>query len=109
MSEHQKLSALMRQGAALHPQGYGAYRERIGDKLCTCAIGATLEAAGSWEYDGPFTVLYRALGHGIAGEFVHASYDDEKGIDLFGIIINLNDDAKWTREEIADWLESIGY
>lgn len=27
--------------------------------------------------------------------------------DLFYLIINLNDDHKWTREQIADWLETL--
>ena len=28
---------------------------------------------------------------------------------LFTIVTRLNDEVRWTREAIADWLESIGY
>lgn len=106
--ENVKLSHAMREGAKLRPQYYAGGWFDSGFKK-SCALGAALEYVYGLDHlktSGVFSVT-RSLGipsktiinHPITGS-------DEL---LTSTITKLNDESKWTREQIADWLESIGY
>lgn len=105
-----KLSEAMREGAKLRPKAIGYLFDKGEDgQICSCAIGAAMECA-----------------RGFSNELWGAGMDDAKEIfpqlkefisgpvdginrSIATTIINLNDSRDWSREEIADWLESIGY
>lgn len=110
------LSQAARKGAEMHPQGYGELVESRctpegEETLCTCFLGAA----------------WAGLGHDIhymeAEEEAQICYELKKvwplldvvrkgPVHLHGplqsIITRLNDLKRWTREDIADWLESEG-
>lgn len=93
-----KLSAAMRVGAKLRPQG----RECLFLLGKTCAIGAAMEGRG-WI---PITMcgdddLKKYVPELLFNNSSHPS-------DLFGRIGQRNDNGE-SRESIADWLESQGY
>lgn len=87
-----KLSDAIRIGAKLRPQCFGVYATRYG----TCAIGAALEATGRAPDQ-----------HCIAIEDVAGFFGITQ--NLIVQVVGKNDVDHMTREEIADWLESIGY
>jgi hypothetical protein len=89
-----KLSEAIRLGALLHPQLFGAFNlieRETGHILRTCAIGAA-SAAG---YDTT------RLGNSSVTQCPACQL---RG-GVAGIIAHLNDDHRWTRERIADWVE----
>lgn len=92
-----RLSEAIRLGAMLDPQVFGVTANEYG----TCAIGGALKAIGvSGQYN-------EALNHWpIAGEIVTNPVRGDMHL-LFGIVRELNDEHEWTRERIADWVESI--
>jgi len=63
---------------------------------CSCAIGAALEAEGMQDRVGVAPTLWPELGFYIGPDQT-----------LWEAIVLLNDNAGWTREEIADWLDYI--
>mgnify|MGYP001594985193 CR=1 FL=1 len=110
-----KLSEAIRLGAAISPQTFYTLRNRLGG---TCALGSAAAASGislikaeseicatlrhmypDLDYIIPIcpVCLVRHISVGVVGEIVSC-----KCID---IIIHLNDIHKWTREQIADWIE----
>jgi len=107
------LSGAMRKGAKIRPQTRNHYYAMDDDgRWCSCAMGAAIEGAlGVMEVFSPGGV--EALFGIVLGELVvppdeRISDGDEK-IQLIPAILRLNDDLGWTREQIADWLEGIGY
>lgn len=112
-----KLSEAIRLGALLKPQGFGS---RSGHSAAehTCAMGAACEAAGLETY-----LTYDAML--TAWPFLKAQrmcpcpdgqpYDSAVSCrQLFSgthttidLLWHLNDGHKWTREAIADWVESV--
>ena len=94
-----KLSAAIRIGAMMHPQGVGSY---FYDGK-TCAIGAAYFGCG----------LTGAPRPAMAEEFqsrIPTSIEAERVFthEVGRSISQANDDG-WTREQIADWLEKKGY
>lgn len=95
------LSEAMRLGAMVTPQAFGLLRDGEG----TCALGAAYVAVG----------LLKASCCGIAT--AHARFPvlaTEATCPLCGyireldsIVAHLNDDHYWTREQIADFVETI--
>lgn len=113
-----KLSDLMRQGSQLRPQAFRDYVQR-GDEgeVCTCAIGAAYEAitgklppSQNEDYDAcPMVNREIERETGIALGFYSTKNPVTHNWEtLTGLISGLNDAHKWTREEIADWLEQEG-
>jgi hypothetical protein len=110
-----KLSELMRQGAATRPQAFGDYTDA--SHCCTCAMGAVYEAiTGKLPHpeaeDGTAcsvvnTIIYLETDILLSGYIVVDPISHESQ-NLSSIISGLNDELRWTREEIADWLESEG-
>lgn len=110
-----RLSQAIRLGALLRPQAFGAYVTMDGK---TCAMGAGLEAEGVLKV--PYEVAE-----------LKTDYDDDivhywpwvapEGKELFrcplcaalnpcvgmGVILHLNDRHRWSREQIADWVEGV--
>lgn len=107
-----KLSEAIQEGAKIRPQEYGRYYSPQGYP-CTgsCALGAAHEAAtGNISQTmyarmitqallQSFPCLNEAVEHPITG----------KTYGLDEVIVHLNDKAQWTREQIAEWLEGLGY
>jgi hypothetical protein len=89
------LSFWMRLGAKMKPQCFGAIAKDGG----SCAIGAALDAVGiSLTHDVSFFRFFPCLYDRITPK-----------VNLIGEIAFRNDSERMTREQIADWLESIGY
>lgn len=98
-----KLSEAIRLGAMLKPQAFGDYTDGIG----TCAMGSAFEAIGitpNAEESAPAEWLaFLARDHACP-----VCRRKQSGGDLIdGVIPHLNDDHRWTRERIADWVEII--
>lgn len=94
-----KLSEAIRLGAMMTEQTFGEF----GDDERTCAIGAAQKALGlPVSAGGP---LLHLLGDRSAEPpCEHGSLPWSVG----ALIIHLNDDDRWPREKIADWLEGLG-
>ena len=101
-----KLSEAIRLGAMLRPQAFGDYTDGVG----TCAIGAACEAYGvplnadtellPWSELLEATDVATCPVCGVSGPF-------ESDEAFYGLIPHLNDDHRWAREAIADWVETI--
>ncbi len=108
-----KLSEAIREGAKLRPQGFGGPYRNKERRNCSCVAEAALEAAtGKLSH---ITTLGRKR-----KQFLELfSVDLCKRLDrtpvpviesdLGYLLLHLNDTMKWTRGEIADWLEGEGY
>lgn len=105
-----KLSEAIRLGAMLKPQGYQLY-QRNG---ASCALGAAMDALGiqaEEQMSSAFTefATLRLCTHEVA-EFPPGCSDECRWSHPFrmgDLIVHLNDDHRWTREQIADWVETI--
>ncbi|MCC7177479.1 MAG: hypothetical protein IT177_03730 [Acidobacteria bacterium] len=110
MSEHhgeKELAAFIRAGAARrHDQAFGDY---FRGRNASCALGAAYEgmyrlpdnADGTrptkdldWFFDCLEGTIRRCPAEGC-----------RKRLTLASILVHLNDDHRWTREQIAAWLE----
>lgn len=91
-----KLSEAIRLGAMLKPQAFG----KLSDGVGTCALGAAEDAVGmSWFAAWP--LQHPAFTAGCpACKYVPDVIDQATPA-------HLNDVHRWTREQIADWVESI--
>lgn len=124
MSEFNKLSQAIREGANIRPQAKGApftYDSTIG-QTCSCAIGAAVEAAvpdfePTYNYDfnkcfhiqtsTAWRTLCETLGLNEDEMEYHPHRD--RVLPLVEVISSLNDVYGYTREAIADYLENKGY
>jgi len=108
-----RLSEAIRLGAMLKPQGSGADSIRYRHVTATCALGAACEAVGA-EYREAGADLYgavsarwpwvtRALEALPNGDPWPMYYTHRSVADA---IYTLNDHG-WTREQIADWVETL--
>ncbi len=128
-----KLSEAIRVGSQLHPMVRGAYVAPAGEDgyvdydsqvTGTCALGAAyvgLYGKLPFEDMGPDdevdsyidAALQAALGIRISE--VGVEFPDGAGLRSGGWVTiselawYLNDDEEWSREQIADYLESVGY
>ena len=104
-----KLSEAIRLGAMLKPQGRGKLLKRQGDMLVSCALGAACDAAGIDVVAGANnTVAYGALRTTwlVLQEYVtHPEWG--RRMCVLDVIYTLNDVCVWSRERIADWVETI--
>jgi len=124
-----KLSDLILAGALQHPQNFGWYweRDKQGNVLQTCAIGAAGWAAGirPSALGAPETVregLFALLGWSPADEpkipypenVEHCVFDFEvesnpEQVRILSVVMSLNDCARWSREAIAAYLKQFGF
>lgn len=112
-------SEAIREGAKLRPQVY----HRMTDRSGTCALGAGYEAVYRSLHGmdcTPLEFLYSYLKNAGACPVPHCraavkthGVEADAPPSIADLIVHLNDDHKWTREAIADWLEKeeekIGY
>lgn len=120
-----KLSQAMREGAAKRPQCRDVFFNKIRGVLCSCALGAAFEGGGLIN-GAALTRRAVELHMGLIAQFEgFETYDvnnsgmlpfpcpsfscNERPAQLPEIAVHLNDEHNWSREQIADWLESIGY
>lgn len=97
-----RLSEAIRLGAMLKPQGFGS--SSMYDPRRSCALGAASDAVGL-ALDS-----YRWLRLAKIWPQLDESYASPatRQVDrLLVVIYDLNDNRGWTRERIADWVETI--
>lgn len=111
-----KLSEAIRLGAMLKPQCTGKLMTVSGPEK-TCALGAALDSIGAikrerviFQHDDDAIPALRYtepedLWPILRTLIIHPV--DAVACDLQSVIISLNDDYLWTREGIADWVETI--
>lgn len=107
-----RLSEAIRLGSMIRPQGF----ERLYVDGGSCAAGAALEAVGRWK-DGMFALgLWGAIGQeinafpGLPPLHRQECPTCQGGVmmgDWYSALIHLNDHHRWTREQIADWVEKV--
>lgn len=125
MQQTMKLSEAIRLGAQKRAQNFGDYVQQFQVdensvwgpyEYRTCAIGAAYEyitgklPQPDWLQDGKVNkAIYKACGV----RNVRIPYPDsvlpECKAYVVDVVSSLNDTHKWSREQIADYLESIGY
>ena len=108
MTEITKLSEAIREGAKKRPMGLEDYFVEF-EGLLSCALGAAYEAIRGQpgeDHDEVSDCLETAW----PWIFQRGWHISRTGIayTLVHVIALMNDSGKFTREEIADWLESIG-
>lgn len=111
-----KLSEAIREGAKAHPQTKGNYSVFSEDGECvgTCAIGAAYYGAFGEPLKtnmDELLTLRDATGVDVwctMVEYPETSIAAGRRGMMQSAIVALNDCEDWTREQIADWLESIG-
>ena len=111
-----KLSEAIREGAKQHLQNLGtffAYDEN-GNITHSCAMGAAYVHILKLEHrpDSGITAEQEIALQTTTGQFL--GQDMKHPVNnmtgsLEGVIVSLNDRYHWSREMIADWLESVGY
>jgi hypothetical protein len=105
-----RLSEAMRLGALLSPQGFGP-TGMVGE--ARCALGAALEAtqAAPRGLRGLSTAAYSLVNRGWPWLFVRRVScpvcADCPGWPPAIVIGHLNDQHRWTRAAIADWVETL--
>ena len=117
------LAEAIEAGARLHPQGSKFYWSPVGYPVydidpaaitwATCAFGAAWEATHE-----DFDVTNENHRHSISAMDM-LNFFDVRGVhvrspigtfsnrSLYDLIIGLNDEAGWSREDIAEWLKSL--
>lgn len=109
-----KLSEAIEKGAQLRPQAFGAYYTGTSRAdACSCAIGAAYEAtfpacplahdAVVLGFEG-LVATYPLLGDDDKIFCPECAGAEVKQDNLCNILIHLNDDHRWTREEIATYV-----
>ena len=109
-----KLSEAIHLGCKKKEQGFETYYNEV--NKCTCVLGAAIDGIGELDDDYNFiTSSWVLVLFPILMKYNRATIDcpvkllneTSCGVeeDLMDTIVHLNDDHKWTREKIADWLE----
>jgi len=106
------LSEAIREGAKLRPQAFGFMFNKRDGVWCSCALGAAREYVFG---TGPGTATtsandVTALAQQCDVDLSQCCTDPQEQTFtmLHTIILRLNDEYHWTREQIADWLQTIG-
>lgn len=108
-----KLSEAIRLGSMMKPQGFYRLFDHRGH---TCAMGAACEAIGV-DLQEMFALSVHVGSAKIMNKYIESGWGElirqqapcpECGfIDGYLPITHLNDTHRWTREAIADWVETI--
>lgn len=116
METNLRLSEAIRLGSMLGPQSFGTLFCEDGG---SCALGAALRAIGSdisphWKAIGPKLPLLLARADHPFNDAIQSVYvsrvDQQSEVyegTLWSVIVSLNNTHRWTRERIADWVETI--
>lgn len=97
-----RLSEAIRLGAMWGPQAFGQFRD--GD--ATCAWGSAHAAVGVKQHAYIAVPEWSALDK-TAGRLKCPCSCGTRPLTLKSMMVHLNDDHRWTREQIADWVEGI--
>jgi len=110
MSAVMKLSEAIRAGAKLRPQGFGSGLERKpGTSCATLAAGEAFLGVMCRDEVQAYKVIKNA-GIDTCNIFLtKCPQCDSSGFSLWCLCIHLNDTHRWSREEIADWLQREGF
>lgn len=111
-----KLSEAIRLGSLLVPQCHGSLWDD--EHRLSCALGAACDALGIKECDTAGAELHalnvefpflEAEAHCPACNVIAGKWRRfrEKEYDTGDVIVHLNDDHKWSRRRIADWVQTI--
>lgn len=98
-----KLSEAIRLGALLKPQGFDDGPFGASDQH-TCAFHAACEAIGHPRYGGESYDSWGRLG---VWEAPCPVANCDRNRYPWNTVAHLNDDHRWTREQIADWVQAI--
>ncbi len=106
-----RLSDAIRLGAMLKPQRFGAPNNRLTLVDQTCALAAAAEACG-FEHLNVRTPEWAALFGWAERVYLGCpvapcSVLDDHGAKVRFVIVHLNDYHHWTREQIADFVQTI--
>jgi len=103
-----KISYAIRKGMKNRPQCTGKLIKSDGS---CCALGALALGAGFKPSElRPNIGVYILLGQKfpVLNNYVHNPTNGIKS-KLMNVIYTLNDNAKWSRRKISDWLQKLGY
>lgn len=101
-----KLSEAIREGAKRRPQTQNTFFSNG----ASCALGAAyehLEGFSALMYDSEDIEFELIVKFPVLEYAVQSPVDAEMEDSLFNIISDLNDVRNWTREQIADWVETV--
>lgn len=102
-----RLSEAIRLGSMLRPQIRNEYSTRRG----SCAVGAACDALGIGELGIAAAEMewVKAFDVDASGRIHHrlCPVCGDGRPNTVNAITHLNDDHKWTREQIADWVQTI--
>lgn len=103
-----KLSDAIRLGALLHPQCFGMlWEQNLNLQLrATCALGAAYHAAGIVRH-GCVDVRDAEATFPIMAREVECPGGCGRVENCGDTVAHLNDDHRWSREQIADWVATI--
>jgi len=109
-----KLSEVVFEGCTGTVQGYGKMMVDDGEVFVCCALGAAyvgLVRRGLAHLDNarPYGCLCHMFPELDAPPPNDVPEKGYKGDSLLDVIVFLNDTCKWTRERIAEYLQSLGY
>lgn len=99
------LSEAIRLGAMLKPQGFRSMAS-YASSHATCALGAAADALGL-ACGTALDLRYPWLSKRIEGCDVGGTHRCREIETLLETVWHLNDQHRWTREQIADWVETI--
>lgn len=98
-----RLSEAIRLGAMLKPQAFGTLWRGVG----SCALGAAYDALGCAPFEFPREIerfAAQTIAVCPACESCWGPWPPLSGVAVIG---HLNDDHRWTREQIADWVARV--
>jgi hypothetical protein len=110
-----RLSEAIRLGAMLRPQGFGELwtggpqalnGEIVETPVRSCALGAAYDAIGQG-YTDPVRAVPAEWELLIVFTLVRCPVHQRAKSQVGAIIGHLNDCHRWTREQIADWVETL--
>lgn len=110
MAEQMKLSEAIRAGAKLRPMGEEDYFVEVAKEgICSCALGAAYEALMG-RINEDHDDVSAALEYVYPWLFRDGWLVGPNGLrySIGNVVAWTNDSGRFTREEIADWLETCG-
>jgi len=104
------LSEAIRLGALLKPQAFHGPSDSLIGEVATCALAAAAEAVGDpdlnlwrdWRTRWPTSLVIHRV---VCPDCGSNGTAYESG-SLVAVIAHLNDEHRWTRGRIADWVET---
>lgn len=107
------LSEAIRLGAMCKPQKHGGPNNLLKFETHTCALSAAAEAAGMKQLSTYEPLWPWPWSNNLDMTCPACPWPKEKGrtvacrITVTHVVAHLNDKHRWTREQIADWVQTI--